>query len=153
MRRRLLIAGGVAIAALSFGCSRPAAVDRHNPIESPVPEANAGRLWAQYEVAVRVANGDGVKDPPDYADAAKWCRLAAGRGHAGAQAMLGVMHHRGHGVPRDDTEAYKWLMLAIRQQPAERDAYVLWREEVAHGLTAQQIADASALADSWRASP
>ena len=98
-----------------------------------------------------MANGSGVKDPPDYADAAKWCRLAAERGHAGAQAMLGVMHHRGQGVPHDETEAYKWLTLAIRQGPAEQDAYIIWRDDVARTLTPPQIAEATARADAWRA--
>jgi TPR repeat protein len=118
-------------------------------MEDPVPDADAGRLWAQYEVAVRVANADGVRDTPDYAYAATWCRRAAERGHAGAQAMLGVMSHRGQGVPRDDVEALKWLTLAVRQQPPERDAYALWRDEVARQMTADQIADAGKRAAAW----
>jgi len=141
----------VAAIGVTTGCARDAAVDRHNPIESPMAEANAGRLWAQYEIAVRVANGSTVKDSADYADAAKWARRAAEGGYAPAQAMLGVMHHRGQGVPRDEIEAYKWLTLAIRQQPAERDAYVLWRAEIARNMTAAQVADGERLADSWRA--
>jgi uncharacterized protein len=119
-------------------------------MEDPLPEANAGELWAQYEVAVRVANGAGVRDPPDYAYAATWGRRAADRGHPGAQAMLGVMYHRGQGVPHDDVEALKWLTLAVRQPSADRDAYVLWRDEVARNLTPSQMADAEKRAGEWR---
>jgi len=119
-------------------------------MEDPLPDAKAGQLWAQYEVAVRVANADGVRDPPDYAYAATWCRRAAERGHAGAQAMLGIMSHRGQGVPRDDVEALKWLTLALRQQPPERDAYAVWRDEIARAITPAQIAKAEQLASEFR---
>ena len=33
--------------------------------------------------------------PQDYAEALKWCRLAAAQGHAGAQYDLGVMYTYG----------------------------------------------------------
>ena len=47
--------------------------------------------------------GNGV--PKDSAEAAKWYRKAAVRGHAEAQYNLGVMYAEGEGVPKDDTEA------------------------------------------------
>jgi TPR repeat protein len=142
-----LLGSGLILATALSACSGDRAADRrHNPMEDPVPEANAGQVWAEYEVAVRVANGAGVRDPPDYAYAATWCRRAAEHGHPGAQAMLGVMYHRGQGVPRDDVEALKWLTLAVRQQSPEHDAYALWRDEVARNMTPAQIADAEKLA-------
>jgi len=118
-------------------------------MEDPVASAEAGNLDAQYEVAVRVANGAGIRDPPAYAYAAEWARRAADRGHPAAQAMLGVMCHRGQGVPQDDIEAYKWLTLAIRQRPPEVDAFALWRGFVARDMTAAQVADAEKRASEW----
>jgi hypothetical protein len=145
-----VIGCGCALVAALCACGRiPASDDRHNPIEDPVPSAEAGNLSAQYELAVRVANGAGVRDPPAYAYAAEWAQRAADRGHPAAQAMLGVMCHRGQGVPQDDVEAYKWLTLAIRQQPAERDAFALWRDFVARDMTPAQVAEGQHRASEW----
>ena len=51
----------------------------------------------------------------DPAEAVKWIRLAAEQEHAEAQAMLGRLHHVGHGVPRDYSEALRWYRRAIEQ--------------------------------------
>ena len=151
MRRTLLFAWALTLVAALNACTGDRAADRrHNPMEDPLPEANAGQLWAQFEVAVRVANAAGVRDPPDYAYAATWCRRAAERGHPGAQARLGMMYHRGQGVARDDVEALKWLTLAVRQQSAEHEAYALWRDEVARGMTPDRIAEAERQTTTWR---
>ena len=55
-------------------------------------------------------NGRGV--PLDYAEAARWYRMAAEQGNAVAQFNLGVMYANGHGVPQDDAEAVKWYRRA-----------------------------------------
>ena len=45
----------------------------------------------------------------DYSEAAKWFRLAAEQGHAGAQGGIGYAYRVGRGVPLDYAEARKWL--------------------------------------------
>jgi hypothetical protein len=50
-----------------------------------------------YNRGVRYAKGDGVSQ--DYAEAAKWFRAAAVRGHEAAQFNLAVLHVNGQGVP------------------------------------------------------
>ena len=51
----------------------------------------------------------------DYAETAKWYRLAAEQGHASAQYLLGLMYSDGVGVPEDYAEAVKWYRLAAEQ--------------------------------------
>lgn len=51
----------------------------------------------------------------DYAEAAKWYRLAALKGHAPAQLKTGMMYEAGVGVEQDDTEAVRWYRLAAGQ--------------------------------------
>lgn len=55
----------------------------------------------------------------DHKEAAKWYRLAAEQGHAGAQFMLAGMYDHGRGVPQDHKEAAKWLRLAAEQGDAD----------------------------------
>jgi len=137
----------VAVIAGLVACSR-APAGRHNPIEDPVAEAFAGDVAAQYEVGVRIAATPA--SAPDYAQAARWLRLAADKGHIGAQASLGFMYHRGQGVPRNDVEAIKWLTLATTQSSAEYDAYALWREYVARQMTQGDVAEGERLARAWQ---
>jgi TPR repeat protein len=54
----------------------------------------------------------------DYAEAAKWFRLAADRGHVEAQGSLGWMYAKGQGVAQDIVEAAKWFRLAADQGDA-----------------------------------
>jgi TPR repeat protein len=136
-----------ALIAGLVGCSR-APAGRHNPIEDPLAEAFDGDVAAQYEVGVRIAATPA--SAPDYAQAARWLRLAADKGHIGAQASLGFMYHRGQGVPRNDVEAIKWLTLATTQSSAEHDAYALWREYVARQMTQGDVAEGDRLARAWR---
>lgn len=57
--------------------------------------------------------GKGV--PQDYAEAAKWFRMAAVKGHAEAQYWLAVLNYSGKGVTRDLTEAAAWCRKAAEQ--------------------------------------
>jgi TPR repeat protein len=45
------------------------------------------------------ASGNGV--PRDFAQAVLWFTRAAERGHAMAQANLGIMYEFGNGIPKD----------------------------------------------------
>jgi TPR repeat protein len=53
--------------------------------------------------------------PQDYAEAARWYRLAAEQGNTTAQYNLGTSYIDGRGVPRDGTEAVRWYQLAAVQ--------------------------------------
>lgn len=65
--------------------------------------------------------GEGT--PQDFAEAARWYRLAADQGLAESQHMLGVMYDRGDGMPQDFAKAIKWYRLAADQgfAPAQFD--------------------------------
>jgi len=139
--------GSVVLIAGLVGCSR-APAGRHTPIEDPLAEAFDGDVAAQYEVGVRIAASPA--SAPDYAQAARWLRLAADRGHIGAQAALGFMYHRGQGVARNDVEAITWLTLATTQSSAEHDAYALWREYVARQMSQGDVAEGERLARAWQ---
>ena len=62
-----------------------------------------------------MASARGRRVPQDYAEAAKWFHLAAGQGHAKAQANLGWLYHSGLGVARNDEAAAKWFCCAAEQ--------------------------------------
>ena len=51
----------------------------------------------------------------DYAESAKWWRLAAEQGDANTQNNLGSMYINGMGVIQDYAEAVKWYRLAAVQ--------------------------------------
>jgi hypothetical protein len=51
----------------------------------------------------------------DYASALRLIRPLADKGNAISQAFLGTMYSAGKGVPRNDTEAVRWLHLAADQ--------------------------------------
>ena len=51
----------------------------------------------------------------DSAEARRWWRLAAAKGHAGAQLNLGLMYYVGISVVQDYAEAAKWYRLAAEQ--------------------------------------
>ena len=79
------------------------------------PLAAEGNPSAQSNLGLMYATGRGV--PQDYAEAAKWFRLAAMQdvamqGVAEAQYNLSLMYRQGRGVPQDYAEAVKWLRLA-----------------------------------------
>lgn len=56
--------------------------------------------------------GMAAYDRGDYASAVREWRPLAAEGHADAQFNLGAMYVLGHGVPRDDVLAYRWLTLS-----------------------------------------
>jgi hypothetical protein len=54
----------------------------------------------------------------DFADTAKWCRLAAEQGDIVSQNNLGIMYDNGRGVPQDYAQAVKWYRLAAEKGEA-----------------------------------
>jgi hypothetical protein len=150
---RVFAAGcGVACAValiVGLGCVR---VDpsRRDPAEGSSREADQGDAAAQYQMGVRIAGSP--ESAPDYARAAGWFRRAADQGHAGAQAALAFLYHRGQGVPPSDIEAIKWLNLASAQRAPEHEAYALWREWIARQMNPADVAEGDRLARTWRRS-
>ena len=67
----------------------------------------------QNALGLMYARGQGVAQ--NDAEAAKWFRLAAAQGHAGAQYNLGAMYQDGKGVAKEYVEAVKWYRLAAAQ--------------------------------------
>ena len=88
--------------------------------------AEQGDVEAQFTLGtlysfsqILFANGGRAGPESDPAEAAKWYRLAAEKGHAIAQNNLGGMYAYGRGVPQDDAEAVKWYRQAAEQGEAE----------------------------------
>ena len=72
--------------------------------------AERGEDIAQDAFARHHYHGDGV--PLDYAEAARWFRLAARQDYAPAQFHLGVLYHHGDGVRRTYRAALAWYRRA-----------------------------------------
>jgi hypothetical protein len=92
-----------------------------------VSQAKAGDSTAQYEMAVRYADGAGV--PQNYRDAMAWFAKAAANGNDNAQWKLGLGYIKGIGVPHDARKAAVWIKRAanhghIRAQSALSDLYL-----------------------------
>ena len=68
------------------------------------------------------ASGKGV--PNDYVEAAKWYRLAAEQGYAGAQFALGYIYEGGRDLPKDYVEAAKWYRLAAEQGDVDAQCFM-----------------------------
>jgi localization factor PodJL len=76
--------------------------------------AAQGDPSAQYEVAVRLAQGKGDTDQ-DLKEAAQWYQRAATSGFAMAQFRLGTLYERGVGVTTDGARAQVWYGRAAEQ--------------------------------------
>jgi hypothetical protein len=92
--------------------------------------ADAGDSIAQYEMALRYANGEGV--PQNYREAMAWFAKAAANGNDNAQWKLGLGYIKGIGVPHDEHKAVLWFKRAanhgdIRAQSALSDLYLSGR--------------------------
>ncbi len=85
-------------------------------------KAESGDAFAQYNLGICYANGEGV--PKDVVEAVKWYRKAAEQNHAGAQSNLGLCYFFGEGVPKDDVEAVKWYRKAAEQNHAFAQWYL-----------------------------
>jgi TPR repeat protein len=82
----------------------------------------------------------------DYAQAVRWYREAASRGHIQAQFNLGIMYFEGKGVEKELRSAYYWLAVASEQ--GDEDARAQLRK-VAANMSAAQITEAETRAKDW----
>ncbi len=80
-------------------------------------EAEKGDPFAQYNLGVAYANGEGVVQ--DNGEAVKWFRKAAEKDITEAQFNLGICYVNGWGVPKDDAEAAKWFRKAADKGDAD----------------------------------
>ena len=71
--------------------------------------------------------------PQDYAEAAKWYRVAADNNVDGAQNNLGLLYEHGRGVPQDYAEAMKWYLKAAVQGDADAQTNLGNMYWTAHG--------------------
>ncbi len=104
------------------------------------PLAEQGNAPAQNYLASMYYVGQGVTT--NYAEAAKWSRLAAEQGDMEAQYNLGVMYDSGKGVTTNYDEATKWIRLAAEQgyAAAQKDLGYMYE----HGLRVPKDYDEAA---------
>lgn len=77
----------------------------------------------------------------DYGQAVKWIRTSAERGDPDGMLELGRLYRDGVGFPRDPVRAYVWFNRAAAALHADA---VRDRDDVARGLTVDQLKDAQA---------
>ena len=99
--------------------------------------ADQGDAIAQQYLGVMYIDGEGV--PQNYAEAFKWYRLAADQSITNAQLCLGSMYATGKGVTQDYVRAHMWFNLAAAGGSKNAAA---WRDHLAQGMNAAQIAEA-----------
>ena len=103
------------------------------------PLAQQGIAWAQYNLGVMYADGQGVAK--DEAEAVRWYRLAAAQGKAQAHHNLGFMYEHGRGVTRDLMETQREYARAAELFPPgpKRIAAIEARDRVARQLASTQV--------------
>jgi TPR repeat protein len=84
----------------------------------------------------------------DFAQAAKWFRQAAQRGHVQAQHDLGMLYHEGQGVEKDPRWAYYWIKVAALQGDDKAEESL---KKVSVGMSADQVREAERQAAEWMA--
>ncbi|WP_162180406.1 tetratricopeptide repeat protein [Methylocapsa aurea] len=90
-------------AAAPYPPQAPAARQPTAASEDPRDSAEAGDAAAQFELALRFA--EGRERPRDLQQAARWYERAAQQGFAAAQYRLAVLYEKGLGVARDLAQA------------------------------------------------
>ena len=78
---------------------------------------------AQYNLARLYLDGTGVEADPR--QAARWFNLAAEKGHAPAQALLGELLVNGQGVPKQRARGLMWLSLAREAAQGRKDDWIV----------------------------
>lgn len=121
--------------------------DHHFTVRLYQESAENGNSDAQYKLGLLYLTGNGALQ--DFAEAAKWLKLAAEQGYALAQYELGLIYRMGHGVAVDQVQSYVWLNLAAA---AGIQQAVAAREEVMRSLNGKQLAQAQKASRDWLAS-
>jgi len=102
--------------------------DIKTAIEGWHAAADAGLMYAQFNLGILYSNGNAV--PQDDEKAAKWYRKAAEQGMKAAQRDFGNLLHDGRGVEQSDMEAASWHRKAADQGDKYSQSYlgVMYRE-------------------------
>lgn len=101
---------------------------------------------AQYSLAAMLLAGQG--GDKDARQAARWFKLAALKGHVGAQAEFGAMLYEGVGIERRPVEGLMWLSVASLSSPGDPEIHA--RHEQAFSVAdEEQQRQATALAKDW----
>ncbi|MGH6923182.1 MAG: tetratricopeptide repeat protein [Propylenella sp.] len=101
---------------------------------------------AQYSLAAMLLQGQGGDQ--DARQAARWFKLAARKGHVGAQAEFGHMLYEGIGMDRRPLEGLMWLSIARLSSPG--DPVIQARHEQAFSTADETLRrDAMLAAEAW----
>jgi len=106
--------------------------------------AEQGHGEALFNLGLMHANGWGVAMNDE--EAARLFQLAAEQGFIKAQTSLAEVYKKGRGLEQSFVEAYTWFYIAAQlgNLNAEYD-----RDEVASELSAEELAAAQQVADTW----
>lgn len=134
--------------ALAYYNGRGVAPDNGEALRWLREAAEQGHGDAQHHLGFVYARGL-LGLSRDDSEAVKWWRKAAEQGHEWGQNNLGRMYEAGRAVPRDLVQAHMWFSLAAMQG---NDEAIKNRDRIAAVMRSAQIAEATRLADEWRAS-
>ena len=151
-RTAFVLAPVLALCVLSVSTFAAAADDLEKAkrsLEQVRERGEHGDVDAQFVLGFMYQEGTANGVPQDYAEAAKWYRLAAKQGYYAAMHELGLMYFEGKGVPQDYVMAYMWLNLAAARAPSSDTAPAVARDNVARNMTRAQIAEGQKLARDW----
>jgi TPR repeat protein len=119
----------------------------HFAVQLYEESAENGDSDAQYKLGLLYLTGNGALQ--DFAEAAKWLKLAAEQGYALAQYELGLIYRGGYGLAIDQVQSYVWLNLAAA---AGVQQAVGARDDVMRSLNTRQLAQAQKISRDWLAS-
>jgi len=101
---------------------------------------------AQYRLANMYLSGQGGDE--NARQAARWYKLAAGKGHAGAQTMLGRLMLEGIGVRRNTVNGLMWLSIARQKRQSDADIQSLHEQAFASASETER-SRAVTMAQDW----
>jgi hypothetical protein len=106
-----------------------------------------GDADAQFQLARLYLEVDPAERDPKLA--ARWLKLAAKKGHHGAQALLGQMLVEGNGVKRNVVAGLMWLTVA-RNSASVEDDWIRQEQEQAFSLASEkERRKATEMAEAW----
>lgn len=120
--------------------------DHHFAVRLYQGSAEKGDRDAQYKLGLLYLTGNGALQ--DFAEAAKWLKLAAEQSHGLAQYELGMIYRSGYGLPADPVQSYVWLNLAAAARVQQA---MTARDEVMRSLTSKQLTQAQKISREWLA--
>ncbi|MEZ0224547.1 MAG: tetratricopeptide repeat protein [Alphaproteobacteria bacterium] len=116
--------------------------------------AEAGNADGQAGLGALYYMGQGMRQ--DYAAAAEWNHRAALQGHAHGQGYLGLLYFKGYGTPKNPSEAYFWIVLAMAPREkgqasmASMPSFVTFAKEVSQSLSPTERETLKQRAKDWK---